>query len=114
VKKLTLRTSASTGAQCSAYSLVCIGLAFEAARLANRETSRLDAAICTEDAAQPRAFLDEYSGTAGYWNAPTRLTDGYELLEIPETGINVDRVPGPRGPVTFPDLYLRQYVVMPA
>jgi glutamate-5-semialdehyde dehydrogenase len=33
---------------------------------------------------------------------------------VPETGINLDRVPGPRGPVTFRDLYLRQYVVMPA
>ena len=29
-------------------------------------------------------------------------------------GINVDRVPGPRGPVTFRDLYLRQFVVTPA
>jgi glutamate-5-semialdehyde dehydrogenase len=32
---------------------------------------------------------------------------------VPETGINVDHVPGPRGPVTFLDLYLRQYVVTP-
>jgi glutamate-5-semialdehyde dehydrogenase len=33
---------------------------------------------------------------------------------MPETGINVDHVPGPRGPVTFLDLHLRQYVVTPA
>jgi glutamate-5-semialdehyde dehydrogenase len=26
----------------------------------------------------------------------------------------VDHVPGPRGPVTFQDLCLRQYVVIPA
>ena len=25
----------------------------------------------------------------------------------------MDHVPGPRGPVTFRDLYLRQYVVLP-
>jgi glutamate-5-semialdehyde dehydrogenase len=33
---------------------------------------------------------------------------------VPETGINVDHMPGPRGPVTFADLYLRQYLVVPA
>jgi glutamate-5-semialdehyde dehydrogenase len=33
---------------------------------------------------------------------------------VPETGINIDAVPGPRGPVTFRDLYLRQFVVTPA
>jgi glutamate-5-semialdehyde dehydrogenase len=32
---------------------------------------------------------------------------------VPETGINVDHVPGPRGPVTFLDLHLRQFVVTP-
>jgi glutamate-5-semialdehyde dehydrogenase len=32
---------------------------------------------------------------------------------MPETGINIDNSPGPRGPVTFRDLYLRQYVVTP-
>jgi glutamate-5-semialdehyde dehydrogenase len=32
---------------------------------------------------------------------------------VPETGINIDKVPGPRGPVTFRDLYLRQFVVTP-
>jgi glutamate-5-semialdehyde dehydrogenase len=33
---------------------------------------------------------------------------------LPETGINIDPVPGPRGPVTFRDLVLRQFVVTPA
>ena len=35
------------------------------------------------------------------------------LMSVPETGINIDAVPGPRGPVTFRDLYLRQFVVTP-
>jgi len=43
----------------------------------------------------------------------TRLLDGFKLLGLPETGINVDRLPGPRGPVTFLDLHLRQFVVTP-
>jgi glutamate-5-semialdehyde dehydrogenase len=84
----------------------------EAARVANEETSGLAAAIVTEDAEAARAFLDGYRGTAAYWNATTRLTDGFKLTGSPETGINVDRVPGPRGPVTYRDLYLRQYRVV--
>jgi glutamate-5-semialdehyde dehydrogenase len=83
----------------------------EAAALANEATSGLAAAIVTEDAAAAHAFLDAYRGTAAYWNATTRLTDGFKLTGAPETGINVDRVPGPRGPVTYRDLYLRQYRV---
>ena len=83
----------------------------EAARVANEETSGLAAAIVTEDAGVAQAFLDAYRGTAAYWNATTRLTDGFKLTGSPETGINVDRVPGPRGPVTYRDLYLRQYRV---
>ena len=84
----------------------------EALRVANDETSGLAATICTEDADAARRFLDGYRGTAAYWNATTRLTDGYKLTGAPETGINVDRVPGPRGPVTYRDLYLRQYRVV--
>ena len=60
------------------------------------------------------AFLAAYAGTGAFWNATTRLLDGFELLAAPETGINVDHVPGPRGPVTYRDLHLRQYVVTPA
>jgi len=85
-----------------------------AARLANAETSGLAATIATEDAATARRFLDRYHGTGAFWNATTRLLDGFKLLAVPETGINVDHMPGPRGPVTFADLYLRQYVVVPA
>jgi glutamate-5-semialdehyde dehydrogenase len=84
----------------------------EAVRVANEETSGLAATICTEDADTAQRFLDGYRGTAAYWNATTRLTDGYKLTGAPETGINVDRVPGPRGPVTYRDLYLRQYRVV--
>ena len=84
----------------------------EAARIANEETSGLAASIVTEDEDAARTFLDAYRGTAAYWNATTRLTDGFKLTGSPETGINVDRVPGPRGPVTYRDLYLRQYRVV--
>ena len=84
----------------------------DALRIANDETSALAAAIVTEDEAAARAFLDGYRGTAGFWNAPTRFTDGFALLGTPETGINVDRTPGPRGPVTYRDLWLRQYRVV--
>jgi glutamate-5-semialdehyde dehydrogenase len=82
-----------------------------AAQIANDETSGLAAAIVTTDHATADRFLAAYTGTGAFWNATTRLLDGFELLAAPETGINVDRVPGPRGPVTFQDLYLRQYVV---
>ena len=43
-------------------------------------------------------FLDGYRGTAAFWHAPTRFADGFELTGAPETGINVDHLPGPRGP----------------
>lgn len=88
--------------------------AVDAARIANRETSGLAAAIVAEDRAAAEAFLSTYAGTGAFWNATPRLLDGFKLLAVPETGINIDRVPGPRGPVTFRDLYLRQYVVTPA
>ena len=58
------------------------------------------------------AFLDAYRGTAAFWNAPTRFTDGFALTGAPETGINVDFAPGPRGPVTYRDLWLRQLRVV--
>jgi glutamate-5-semialdehyde dehydrogenase len=84
----------------------------EAVRIANEETSGLAAAIVTEDSEAAHRFLDGYRGTAAYWNATTRLTDGFKLLGTPETGINVDWAPGPRGPVTYHDLFLRQYRVV--
>jgi glutamate-5-semialdehyde dehydrogenase len=84
----------------------------EAVRLANEETSGLAAGIVTEDAAAAEAFLDGYRGTAAYWHATTRFTDGFTLTGAPETGINVDWAPGPRGPVTYRDLWLRQYRVV--
>jgi glutamate-5-semialdehyde dehydrogenase len=86
----------------------------DAAEIANTETSGLAAAVVAEDQAAARQFLHTYAGAGAFWNATTRLLDGYRLLSVPETGINIDAVPGPRGPVTFRDLALRQYVVMPA
>ncbi len=87
--------------------------AADAAEIANRETSGLAASIVATDEAAAARFLDAYSGTGAFWNATPRLLDGFKLLSVPETGINIDVVPGPRGPVTFRDLYLRQYAVVP-
>jgi glutamate-5-semialdehyde dehydrogenase len=84
----------------------------EAVAIANGETSGLAAAIATDDETAAERFLATYRGTAVFWNAPTRFTDGFALTGSPETGINVDRVPGPRGPVTYRDLWLRQYRVI--
>jgi glutamate-5-semialdehyde dehydrogenase len=84
----------------------------DALRIANEHTSGLAAAIVTSDEQAARRFLDGYRGTAAFWNAPTRFTDGFELLGAPETGVNVDVAPGPRGPVTYRDLWLRQYRVV--
>jgi len=84
----------------------------DAVRIANDETSGLAATIVTEDEAAARQFLDGYRGTAALWNATTRFTDGFALLGVPETGVNVDIAPGPRGPVTYRDLYLRQYRIV--
>ena len=83
----------------------------QAAGIANTKTSGLAAGIVTDDEAAAAAFIDAYQGTAAFWNAMTRWLDGFELTAAPETGINVDRVPGPRGPVTYRDLSLRQYVI---
>lgn len=84
----------------------------EAAAIANGETSALAATIVCEDKAVAELFLERYRGTAAFWQAPTRFTDGFALTGAPETGINVDWVPGPRGPVTYRDLWLRQYRVV--
>ncbi|HTR90472.1 MAG TPA: aldehyde dehydrogenase family protein [Trebonia sp.] len=86
----------------------------EAAAIANDQTSGLAAGIAAADAGAAAEFLDAYAGTGAFWNATTRLLDGFKLLDVPETGINLDAVPGPRGPVTFRDLSLRQFVVTPA
>lgn len=85
----------------------------QAARIADQETSGLAAAVCATDQDVFHRFADNYGGTAVLWNASTRLVDGYAMLGIAETGINVDRSLGPRGPVTYLDLGMRQYVVLP-
>ena len=84
----------------------------DALRIANEETSGLAAGIVTDDVAAANRFLDGYRGTAAFWHATTRFTDGFVLTGAPETGINVDVVPGPRGPVTYRDLWLHQYRVV--
>jgi glutamate-5-semialdehyde dehydrogenase len=84
----------------------------DAVRIANEQTSGLAAGIVAEDETAAMRFLDGYRGTAAFWHATTRFTDGFELTGAPETGINVDWAPGPRGPVTYRDLWLRQYRVV--
>jgi len=84
----------------------------EAAELANRVTSGLAACIVAEDRAAAEEFLARYRGSAAFWNAPTRFADGFALTGAPETGINVGWTPGPRGPVTYRDLWLRQFRVI--
>jgi glutamate-5-semialdehyde dehydrogenase len=90
-----------------------VGALADAVEIANERTSGLAAGIATEDESAADAFFDGYTGTGVFWNAPTRLLDGFKLLAVPETGINLDKVPGPRGPVTYTDLYVRQYAVLP-
>ena len=84
----------------------------EAVGVANDQTSGLAAGIVAEDEDAATRFLDGYRGTAAYWHATTRFTDGFELTGAPETGITVDWAPGPRGPVTYRDLWLRQYRIV--
>lgn len=95
-------------------TVATVGALADAVEIANEQTSGLAAGIATEDEAAADAFFDGYTGTGVFWNAPTRLLDGFKLLAVPETGINLDKVPGPRGPVTYTDLYVRQYAVLPA
>ena len=103
---------ANDGERIATVSIDVVGGPDEAAALANEETSAMAAAVIAEDAAVAQRFLDRYRGTAVFWQAPTRFTDGFALTGAPETGINVDWVPGPRGPVTYRDLWLRQYRVV--
>jgi glutamate-5-semialdehyde dehydrogenase len=91
-----------------------VSSAAEAARVSNEETSGLAASIVTTSPSTAEAFMAAYAGTGVFWNAPTRLLDGVKMFGVPETGINIDKVPGPRGPVTYPDLCLRQWAVLPA
>src|SRR5581483_3357618 len=96
----------------STVSVALVEGVAEAIDIAHEHTSGLAAAIVTEDEQAAQAFLDSYRGTAAAWNATTRFVDGFELTGAPETGINVGRAPGPRGPVTYRDLWLRQYRIV--
>jgi glutamate-5-semialdehyde dehydrogenase len=96
----------------STVSIALVDGVEEAARVAHQETSGLAAAIVTEDEKAAAVFLDAYRGTSASWNASTRFVDGFELTGAPETGINVGWAPGPRGPVTYRDLWLRQYRIV--
>ena len=86
--------------------------AAEAVAIANTQVSGLAAAVVADSAPAAAAFFASYRGTTAFWNAPTRFTDGFALTGAPETGINVETAPGPRGPVTYRDLWLRQLRVV--
>ena len=103
---------ASDAARVGTVTLDVVDDLDEAVRIANTETSALAAGIVAEDTAAVERFFSLYRGTAAFWHASTRFTDGFELNGTPETGINVDWAPGPRGPVSYRDLWLRQYRVV--
>ena len=103
---------ASDAARVATVTLDVVDDLDEAVRIANTETSALAAGIVAEDADAVERFFSLYRGTSAFWHATTRFTDGFELNGTPETGINVDWAPGPRGPVSYRDLWLRQYRVV--
>jgi glutamate-5-semialdehyde dehydrogenase len=103
---------ASDPARVATVTLDIVDDLAEAAQIANTETSALAAGIVAEDVEAVESFFSHYRGTAAFWHASTRYTDGFELTGTPETGINVEWAPGPRGPVTYRDLWLRQYRVV--
>jgi glutamate-5-semialdehyde dehydrogenase len=103
---------ASDPARVATVTLDIVDDLAEAVRIANTDTSALAAGIVAEDVAAVESFFSLYRGTAAFWHATTRFTDGFELNGTPETGINVDWAPGPRGPVSYRDLWLRQYRVV--
>jgi glutamate-5-semialdehyde dehydrogenase len=103
---------ASDAARVATVTLDVVDDLDEAVRIANTETSALAAGIVAEDSDAVERFFSLYRGTSAFWHATTRFTDGFELNGTPETGINVDWAPGPRGPVSYRDLWLRQYRVV--
>ena len=103
---------ASDPARVATVTLDIVDDLHEAVRVANTDTSALAAGIVAEDVDAVESFFSLYRGTAAFWHATTRFTDGFELNGTPETGINVEWAPGPRGPVSYRDLWLRQYRVV--
>ena len=103
---------ASDPARVATVTLDIVDDLAEAVRIANTDTSALAAGIVAEDVDAVESFFSLYRGTAAFWHATTRFTDGFELNGTPETGINVEWAPGPRGPVSYRDLWLRQYRVV--
>ena len=63
--------------------------------IANDETSGLAAAIVTADEARPASSSRAYAGTGAFWNATTRLLDGFKLLACPRPGSTSTPCPAP-------------------
>ena len=82
----------------------------DALRIANEETSGLAAGIVTEDKAAAERFLDGYRGTAAFWHATTRFTDGFEFGLGAEVGISTQKL-HVRGPMALRELTTYKWVV---
>ena len=85
----------------------------DAALTAARETSGLAAGVCAAGRGGGDGVHRRLHRHRRVLERPTRLLDGYKLLGLPETGINVDHTPGPPRPGDLLDLSLRQFVVLP-
>ena len=48
---------------------------------------------CAQDADAATAFIDAYTGTGAFWNAPPGCSTATSCSALPETGINVDHMP---------------------
>ncbi len=103
---------ANDAARVASITLDVVESLAEAVEIANTQVSGLAAGIVAESREAAGEFFAAYRGTTAFWHAPTRFTDGFALTGAPETGINVELAPGPRGPVTYRDLWLRQLRVV--
>jgi glutamate-5-semialdehyde dehydrogenase len=72
--------------------------------------SRHSDAICTENAAHAKKFLEEVDSAAVYHNASTRFTDGYEFGLGAEMGISNQKL-HVRGPMGMDDLHTWKWVI---
>ena len=76
----------------------------------NRDSSSHSDAIVTADAAAARRFLAEVDSATVYWNASTRVTDGFEFGYGAEIGISTDRLHA-RGPMGLRELCTHKFVI---
>ena len=110
-----LRTAADLLRDRAAELLAANGADVAAAEQGGMDPGLLDRLRLAWQVLKARSAAVLRTGSAAFGsarNTTTRLLDGDKLLGLPKIGINVDHTPGPRGPVTYPDLSLRQFVVL--